>query len=263
MERFERALLQPRIPQLLEELQKKHPFCVASSPPFYTSHIHERGGLPFIDDSDDERDCETPSEIERLVSMTKRMRQKCRARLAEMLSEEAAQNLGFARVVRLCHIEHQGGLQSRGQRAPTLASDMYDVGALWTCDCCFPNEDFRVPKCSVCGAERKQSHFTQRRYATPPLKYVPLLCVECLKCFNRQYFRDFREVRRVNEWHAEPLPPCEAMKLIRKKMKKIKIVRILPITFASCAVVCATITLLTLLAVGLQGCWHGPSNSCA
>jgi hypothetical protein len=153
MEPFERAILQPRIPQLLQELQKLHPICeplprdnrtlVANweaslypGAPVRDMWRHMRstyiedtdceGGSvvgccdddvncprnaanAYDDDSQGDRPCSLPS----LTCLTKTLRAEARKALGMMLSVQAAQNLGFARLARLHHVEQRVYVMSR------------------------------------------------------------------------------------------------------------------------------------------------------
>jgi hypothetical protein len=122
----------------------------------------------------------------RLLSFGKVLQSEVRKQLPSLLSVEAAQNLGFARMARMFYIEqHSGGLQ-QGQRAQAV----YDVGGLWKCGrCSFPNEEIETSACAVCKYERR------------------------------------RGVESSNQWHDVPLSKNAAIKQMKKHVKKLRQVR--------------------------------------
>lgn len=122
----------------------------------------------------------------RLLSFGKVLQSEVRKQLPSLLSVEAAQNLGFARMARMFYIEqHSGGLQ-QGPRALAV----YDVGGLWKCGrCSFPNEEIETSACAVCGCERR------------------------------------RGVESSNQRHSVPLSKNAVMKQMQKHVKKLRQVR--------------------------------------
>jgi hypothetical protein len=218
LQSFSKALLLPRIPQLVEKLYEKADssaqFCLGfgNRDPWKSST--ERHWSEYVYDHH--------SNMQQLILLCSTLREKARSCLGEMLSEEAAQNLGFARMLRLCKIRHESQLEHRAQKTPVCMTALFDVGGLWKCaDCSFPNEDMRASACTVCGGQRTngscvlqmhdvplapQEAIKQIRKQTKKLKKVSILCIWTID--NSLFFELTQTLRRLKNSPGHPLFLC-------------------------------------------------------
>jgi hypothetical protein len=117
--------------------------------------------------------------------------------IARFLSIQASQDLGFARLARLCYIQHHG-LSGLTAHHHTL----FDVGAFWECShCSNPNENMERPTCAACGCIRSS--------------------VKNLLLPRASFFSSAFGLDTCKERFEEPLAASDVVKKMQKLRKKL------------------------------------------